>query len=170
MKKSNYEVKHIPVTPHVKKFLIYNFGEEYKYSQCNFLGAVITGVFSKGFRKQTKCTSDITYPIYFHKATLKNAGKRILWDDLIYLNKALDTFFRQNVFTYLDMHRKLENGNLKQKMYEFLLEMDITDEDISYDTLFRNYQRRKKYPKTQKKEINLSEGIHHTAQKISISA
>ncbi|WP_281991236.1 hypothetical protein [Aquimarina aggregata] len=154
---STYITKQIPVSSHVKKYLEYNFGKSYTFSQNNFLGQIIINVFRKGYRKQVVVKCDDSYTVKLKQYQIDVIGNLLEWEDCIVLNKAIDTFFRTQIFFHMDMNRKLDKDNSYPAMVQCLVEMNITESDIKYDTLYRDYKRKCVYPKTTKKKIDFEE-------------
>ncbi|WP_066308661.1 hypothetical protein [Aquimarina aggregata] len=151
---SVYITKEIPVSSHIKKYLKYTFGSTYTFNQKDFFGKLITSVFKKGYRKRVVVKCDDIYTIKLKAYQVKILGNLIEWEECVSLNKAIDSFFRRQVFFHMDMNRKLDKDNSYPAMVQCLFEMDITEDDINYDSLYRDYKRKCSYPKTTRKKIN----------------
>lgn len=145
--------KKISVAPHVKSFLIYHFGRSYQFSRKDWLGPIIAGVLKKGYRTTIKKHGEEEYTINFSEDTLERLGRYIEWNNIIYINIAIDKVFRTMLFQYMDLSRKLNKGTAKQSMIEFLTEFSITEQEISFETLYKDYQRKRKFSKTTKENI-----------------
>ncbi len=150
----NYITKEIPVSLHIKKYLEYNFGKNYVFNQKDFFGKIIVSVFRKGYRKRVVVKCDTSYTINLKQYQIDVIGNLIEWENCVSLNKAVDSFFRAQVFFYMDMQRKLDEDNAYPSMVQCLYEMNITEEDINYDSLYRDYKRKCEYPKTTRKTID----------------
>jgi hypothetical protein len=140
--------KKIPVAKHVKKFLCYYFPEPYTLSTNDFLGPLFAGILKRGFYTNVVKKGEATFEIKFKDYYLERFGKVISWDNVIAFNKAIDQIFRSQLFNHMDLNRKLDEKFAKPAMIQFLAEMNITEDDIDYETLYRDYKRKKVYPKT----------------------
>jgi hypothetical protein len=140
--------KKIPVAKHVKKFLIYYFPEPYTLSYNDFIGPLICGLMKRGFRTDVVKRGEASFEVAFKDDQLKRLGKVIVWDQVIAFNKAVDDIFRKQLYSHMDLNRKLDENFARKSMVQFLVEMNITEEDIDYDSLYRDYKRKKNYAKT----------------------
>lgn len=154
MSTSNVIVKKIPVSYHVKKYLEYHFGSHFNFTQTNFLGGLITGVFRNGYRKRAVVKCDTFYPVHIKEWQLKRIGNHIEWEECMALNRAIHDVFRKQIFFHMNMHRKMDEDLAFPTMVQSLVEMNITEEDINYDSLYRDFKRKTPYPKTIKERID----------------
>ena len=145
--------KVIPVSFHVRKYLCYYFDEPYVFSKNNFLGVLLSGVLKKGYRTRIMKRAESSYKIFIKQDDFFRLGKTIEWEDCLHFNKAIDHFFRRQLFTYMDINRVTSLQTARGAMLLFLHEMDITEDDINFDSLYRDYERKKKYAKTIRKNI-----------------
>ena len=145
--------KKIHVAPHIKKFLEYHFGDYYLFSRKDWFGAIVAGVLKKGYRTSLVKHGEAIYPVKFSPDSMERLGKHIEWSNCIYLNLGVDKVFRSMLFNYMDINRKLNKGAARQSMIEYLAEVDVTEHDISFDTLYKDYRRKQKYPKTTRRSV-----------------
>ncbi|CAL2105498.1 conserved hypothetical protein [Tenacibaculum sp. 190524A02b] len=144
----NIQRKNIPVSKHVKKFLNYYFPEPYTLMPGDFLGTIFIVLFKKGYRTSVVKKAEACFQINVKKNYLQRFGRVIPWENAVAFNKAIDDIFRKQLFNYMDLNRKLDKDFAKTSMVQFLEEMNITEDDINYDSLYREYKRKKNYPKT----------------------
>lgn len=154
-----YITKEIPVSLHVKKFLDYKLGKDYYFSKNDFFGKLLIGVFKKGFRTEeiTKC--DASYSVRLLPRHIELIGNHIEWSDAIYINKGVDDIFRQVLFFHIDMVRKIDNQNAFDTMIQGLYQMKITEEDINFQSLYRDYKRKCSFKKTNRRKIDFKTPI-----------
>ena len=153
---SKYVTKEIPVSPHIRKFLEYYFGTTYTFSKNDFLGKLIISVFRKGFRREEVIKSKDTYTVKILPRQLGLIGNHIEWSDAVYINKGVDDIFRNLLFFHIDMMRKTDKNNAFDTLLQSLYEFRITEEDINFDSLYRDYKRNCRYKKTNLRLIDLS--------------
>lgn len=146
--------KKIPVAKHIKKYLIYNFGKHYIFSKKDWISPLISGLLKRGYRTRIFKTAEDFYEIKISDDEIKRLGRIIEWERVGALNFAIDQIFRKHLFLHMDMNRKLNSGVAMQTMVQYLEEMNITEEDISFDTLYRDYRRKQKYKKSQVQNIS----------------
>lgn len=145
--------KKIPVSKHVKKFLLYYFYEPYIYSKDDFLGPLFAGVFKKGYRTSVMKKGEDSFEVHLRHEDSRRIGSLLSWSNSLAFNKAVDKVFRAQLFNHMDLNRKLDKEMAKPAMVQFLVEMNITEDDIDYDTLYRDYKRKQIYPKTIRENI-----------------
>lgn len=145
--------KKISVAPHIQRFLKYHFGECYQFSRKDWFGPIIAGVLKKGYRTSLVKQGEATYTLQFSEDSLERLGRHIDWDNIIFINIAADKVFRTMLFGYMDLNRKLDKCTARQSMSEFLTEYGITEQEISFETLYKDYQRKRKFPKTSRENV-----------------
>lgn len=145
--------KKIPVSKHIKKFLEYYFPHPYIYRSTDFIGVIIAGVFKKGYRVRVKKKAEAEFTILLKENDVDRLGKVLEWEDCLKFNKAVHSIFLTVLYTHMDISRKLGIEKSKVAMIQLLAEMGITEDDINFESLYREYGRKKKYPKTTTEKI-----------------
>ena len=138
----------IPVDKHVKKFLVYYFKEPYVYSKTDFIAPAIAVLFKKGYRTRVMKECEESFEIHFRRDHYSRFGSLLEWGKVLEFNKAVNQIFRAQLFSHMDINRKLSIELAKRSMVQFLKEMEIIEDDINYETLYRDYGRKQKYSKT----------------------
>jgi hypothetical protein len=153
----------IPVSKHIKKFLEYYFPHPYTYKPTDFIGALIAGVLKKGYRVRVKKKAEAEFTIILKDNDVDRLGKFAEWEDCLNFNKAIHSIFLTVVYTHMDISRKLDIEKSKVAMIQLLEEMGITEDDINFESLYREYGRKKKYPKTTSENI-----VNHLTKKTMV--
>ena len=88
----------------------------------------------------------------------RNVGPTISKTNIDRFNRFLDTLLRKELFDRLDLlksrgENKRKSGKLKQEIESFLEKYEIDPHDLSYETLKKDYQRRKKRGESVLKKI-----------------
>lgn len=138
----------LPVEPHVYKFLLKRVGSDiYVATRKESLGNII--ISSLGNNVDVKHT---TVPHKFTKLF------HIIIKDHIYLknsvvlgvmrgqifNNTIDLLFREELFHYMIINTSHKKSNYLESMRKFLACHDITEDDVKFETLYREFNRKKK--------------------------
>ena len=88
----------------------------------------------------------------------RNVGPTISKTNIERFNRFLETLLRKELFDRLDLletrgENKRKSGKLKQEIESFLEKYEIDPQDLSYETLKKDYQRRKKRGESVLKKI-----------------
>ncbi len=142
----------VPVAPHVKKFLIKEYGSEPIYVRANSdLGRVLILPFSKGvhvppdefdLKEQGVPTGGLTDKIDFEVGFSFDRGA-IIPDRLLLLSLALNGVFRQALYFFTQGRRTLYNSELSAVKH-FLKLYGLTEEDIQESTAIKISQRERR--------------------------
>ncbi|TSE03391.1 hypothetical protein [Aquimarina algiphila] len=151
---SKHITKEIPVSLHVKKYLEYTFGKQYTFSKNDFLGRIIFGVFQRGYRLREKVRLDTTYSIKLTEDNINRLGRHVKWEDCLSLDKGIDSVFRNQLHFLMNIHKKLGFESAKEAMLQGLYEIGITESDINFESLYRDYDRKKRYTKNKRSKPN----------------
>lgn len=148
MRSTSFATFNIPVAPHVKKYLTSTFGEGYKVSQNDFLGMMITPLFTNEVkvnknelvdrRKNTYYPISISYDLFQKQGCFLSPHQSKL------IGRMLDKYVREMLFTHVLIYVKNHPNNHKQAILNFCTVFEINAEDIDPQTLYRDFYRKKK--------------------------
>lgn len=134
----------IPVKPFVKKYLKTRYGDTHTISKSSFLGFLIYDRLNKDF--DPKCDykgMDDIYEVELTNWMFKNQGHTISKQHLNALGHALYLLFREDCFAYVDSER-LNFGTATRALKEFLNKYNIREDDLKFESIYRDYKRKKK--------------------------
>lgn len=146
-------IKKVPVAHHVRKFLVWNFGDQYLFSVKDWIAPIVACMFKRGYRVRAMKKGEAEYTLKIPEKELLLIGKTLEPQNIYLFNNAIDKIFRKQLYTHIDLCVKLKKGKAKQAMLEFLEECDITEFDINFDSLYRDYQRKHLYAKSDREHI-----------------
>lgn len=138
----------IPVAPHIKKYLISNFGENYVVAETDFLGMLLIPYFSKEIKRNElqDLTDSVKSDFYTISVSYKffvRQGFFLSHGQLKIIGRILDKYFREVLFNHVAVYSHNHPKKQKQCIVDFCKLNGITVEDIDPDTLYRDYYRKK---------------------------
>lgn len=140
----------IPVPTYLKKFLTKSYGDDYKVSFNDEIGVLILNTLKNKsvYHEITLSKNQREYDTdYFCvEISLSNFDKygcHITQKDLILLRKSLDNLFRNQMFRTGVMNQSLMNIPFKNTFEMYLKTYGITEDDLSYSTIRRDFNRKK---------------------------
>ena len=152
---------HIPIKPFLKKYLIQKFGAEHCVSRRSWLGRYLIDLLDKQYRKST---DDIKieeyYPVSIPTSIVKDVGFDISGKKLKQLSEMIYKVFVNDLYSYIEVsvssNLKFENErngsinkqNVLKAIDQFLNHYSISEDEISKDTIYRNFHRYKKTDKS----------------------
>lgn len=146
----------IPVKAHVKKYLSDRYGMEHKLTKTTLLGILVFNVLDKKLSKPDKDFSefDHKYEIIVPKRYFNERGFSIDLKKRRFLAICLEKVFNEDLHLFIDTvissHLKI---SATQAMKIFLKKYKISENEVKFETLYRNYQRYCKENITEKKKL-----------------
>lgn len=140
---------YIPVSPHVKKFIQAQYGDEYRISKVDFLGLLLIPFFTKevkGLKNNQTLTDSVkteTYPIHIGFDFFQRQGHFISHNQLRLIGRTLDKYFREMLYNHVMIYSTLYGRGQKQCIIDFCEIYGITPEDFDPDSLYRDFSRKK---------------------------
>ena len=137
----------LPVEPHVYKFLVKRVGSDiYMVTRNESLGNIIISSLGnnadlKKSRTPEKFTKLFHVIIKEHLYLRNSVVLGVQRGELF--NKTIDLLFREELFNYLIISKKLNDVSYLDSLRKFLECHNITEDDISLDTLYREFKRKK---------------------------
>lgn len=137
----------LPVEPHVYKFLVKRVGSNiYVATRKESLGnIIISSLGNNADVKHTKIPNKFTklfHVIIKDHIYLRNSVSLGVMRGQIF-NNTIDLLFREELFHYMVINTSHEKGSYLESMRNFLSCHDITEDDIKYETLYREFNRKK---------------------------
>lgn len=145
----------IPVKTHVKKYLIARYGIQHTITKNSLLGLMVFNQLSKNFSPaKNQITGADVYEVHLTDWCFKNVGHSIDVATLNALGKALELLFRE------DLHEYVKQQLLKQEkataaIKEFLKNYDVTEDELKFESVYKDYKRKHDSIKADKHKKNL---------------
>lgn len=139
---------HIPVQPHVQKFLTAKYGECYQLSQNEFLGMILIPFFSKEVKiiKKTDIRDSVKtelYPVSVSFTFFDRQGCYLSHAQLRTIGRTLDKYFREMLFNHVLIYSQTHQTGFKKCIIDFCELHQITQKEINPESLYRDFQRKK---------------------------
>ena len=137
----------IPVAPHVKKFLSSSIGEKYSVSQDDFLGMMITPLFTKKQKIHRRELSDSKKTVFYEMSIsyeyFEKQGCFLSLEQHRLIGRMLDKYFRDMLYNHVLIYVSKHPGSHKKAIVDFCESFQITVEDIDPETLYKDFYRKK---------------------------
>lgn len=140
----------IPCKTHVKKYLIARYGLQHTITRQSLLGVMVHEKLSKNYNpnERIRFTDDV-YEVVLTEWCFKNVGHSIDMQTLNALGSALYYLFREDM--HLFVRSKIVKGEkATSAIKEFLNNYGITEDDLKFETVYRDYKRKHDGIKTDK--------------------
>lgn len=136
----------IPVSPYIKKYLIAVYGEKYKLSLKDDFGILVLNCLQKKTYYQYKVEKDdrtTSFPVKISISQFEKYGCLIKEQQLYEIHKTLDSQFRESIYRASIINNVRFNIEFKESIWAHLESYDITEEDIRWDTIRKDFNRKK---------------------------
>lgn len=146
MTSTDYSItEHIPVADHVYKFLLVKCGSDsFTATRNHFIGQIVLNSLGKHNDMQepkTQYSKQVNVTIR-ERAYLRN-GVFVGVKSGHVFNNMIDQMFRQELFSHLLVAKDYGKEQFMQSMRNFLEVYNITEDDIKFETLYRDFKRKK---------------------------
>ena len=137
---------HIPCKVHVKKYLIGRYGPNHTMSKKSLLGMILFHLLDKNCPKaniqleEYKQKYDIIIPEFY----FNSRGFDIGYKKKHYLALCFDRIFWEDMLQNIELASSEYHVKPIEAMRKFLKKYNITENDVNFDSLYRQYQRDKK--------------------------
>lgn len=133
----------IPVKPYVKKYLIGRYGKQHTITKSSFLGFLVYDRLNKDFDPKTEYKGlDDVYEVELTNWVFKSQGHSVSKNQLLAIGHALYLLFREDCFEYVESEQT-KAGNATKALKEFLNKYEIREDDLKFETIYRDYKRKK---------------------------
>jgi hypothetical protein len=136
---------HIPCKPHVKKYLAARYGQQHTMSKKSLIGTLLFHILEKQTppadwnRTEYETKYDILIPEYY----FKNRGHSIGYKKKHYLALCFEKIFFEDMMLSIDYAQSEFNVKPIEAMRRFLKKYGINENDVNFDSVYRQYQREK---------------------------
>lgn len=150
---------HIPVSAYLYKYLEFKYGQDYKASEADWFGLLVINTLSRKSnfdyaQRNPKVQAYYTVSICMRKA--ESAGFFVTRRHGEQLAKAVDKLFREEIYIYAILNFENHGVQYKTSIEKITRSMGITEDDLPYDTIRKDFNRNKKrmMEKFMKQNIN----------------
>jgi len=146
----------IPCKSYVRKYLIARYGLNHTITKQSLLGMMVHEKLSKNYNPANYIRrSDDVYEVVLTDWCFRNVGHSIDIPTLNALGSAMYYLFRENLYLYV--RQQLAKGEKATTAIKEFLEMfDITEDELKFETVYRDYKRKHASIKQDKYKKNLS--------------
>ena len=140
-----------PVKNHIKKYLVFKYGQLYKYSSTSSLAILIRDTLSKeSYYNLNKFKNTESYQIELNQPYISRYGVFFDENKLYQFNREVEHLFREELYQFMNFNKNIYKLKYRTSLRDFLKTMEITEEDIKIETLLRDFDRK------HNKKINIS--------------
>ncbi|CAA0239704.1 conserved hypothetical protein [Tenacibaculum maritimum] len=136
----------IPVSQYIKKYLISVYGTNYKLSLKDDFGILVLNCLQKKTYYQYKNEKEdriTSFPVKISISQFDKYGCLITEKQLYEIYKTLDYQFRGAIYRAAIVNNIRFKIDYKDSIWAHLESYDITDEDISWETIRKDFNRKK---------------------------
>ena len=146
----------IPCKSYVRKYLIARYGLNHTITKQSLLGMMVHEKLSKNYNPANYIRrSDDVYEVVLTDWCFRNVGHSIDIPTLNALGSAMYYLFREDLYLYV--RQQLAKGEKATTAIKEFLEMfDITEDELKFETVYRDYKRKHASIKQDKYKKNLS--------------
>ena len=150
-------ILNIPLKPYLKKYLYKKFGKIHHASRSSWLGAYVIDILDKEYRKSNESIKKEDYfPVAIPYSVVCDVGFSVSKVKLSRLEVMIRKVFYNDLYSYIEISRDNElkiydeeyNSIIKQNairaISQYLSFFDITEDELSADSVYRQYSRYKK--------------------------
>jgi len=132
---------HFPVKPHVYKYLQKKVGEKLVVVSTSYFGATVLDILSKNHSDYSVVKSDLTYSVEISLRYMEKNGVYLNPRVVRKFNARIDDIFREELRTHIEISYTINNIPKERSLRDFLLVYDITEDDIKFETLVKDFHR-----------------------------
>ena len=136
-------VVYFPVAPHVHKFLQAKCGVKMVASKQGLYGNVILDLFSKRGANAVKMPETLTFPVEISMRYMRENGIFIDEQVVFKFNNRIDAMLREEMRTYVNLTNSNNSVPKDTAIRQFMDSYKITEEDIKFETLKKDFHRNK---------------------------
>lgn len=146
----------IPVKPHIKRYISVRYGIEHTLTKKSLLGILIFNILDKKTEKPDQSFSDYTekYIIQISQQYFYESGFQISLRKRRFLAICLEKLFIEDFCAYIDIAVSKMNITAAESMRIFLDQYGITENEVKFESLYKQYQRHSNFSIKAKKIVN----------------
>ena len=150
----------IPVKEYLRKYLNQKYGPMHAVSKTSWLGMYIVDLLDKDYRRsKVNLNNESFYTVSVPLSIVKEVGFDICGMKLKNLSKMIHKIFLNDLYGYIEVsmgnnlkfyneaHKTLNKQNVMRAIGQFLKFYSISEDEISVDSIYRNYYRDRKSDK-----------------------
>lgn len=130
----------IPVKTHVKKYLVKQYGAEFKANKKTFFGTFIIELLDRETERVNYFKEEV-YTVTVDRNYTKKTKIALDGNKLRSVGNALEVLFIEDFYKYVDGQLVSPNASAYQAVKNFLKIYDISEDDLKLETMYRKYQR-----------------------------
>ena len=140
---------HLPVTPAIKKYMIGKFGKDYIINMDDWFGNMVINMLenkTNKFYSTSNRDSDFKteeYNISFSTSTADKNGIRIIPQHEAAIFNIINKIFREELYSQALINKRNYYIDYQTTISNILDSYDISDDELSYDALKRDFARKK---------------------------
>lgn len=138
----------LPVPAYIKIYLLSLYGANYKVSLNDDLGILILNILQKKggnynyYKRETDNRNEV-FSIRISFSMFEKFGCIISENQLYHIHKAIDSGFRMNLYRNAIINKNYSNIQYKDSILSFLKAFNINEEQLSYETIRKDFNRKK---------------------------
>jgi hypothetical protein len=130
-----------PVKPHVKKFLLRQYGSAHRATKTTMLGQLVLGALEKTYEKpEKKLPGHYTYAVLVPQGYVNRIGATLPRNTQQHLGELCTHLFNMALNDHLD-NVSWSGGQVYPELRNFLERYGITEDDMKVESLYRAYTR-----------------------------
>lgn len=138
----------IPTKSYLRKFMEVNFGSDVKLTERNWIGVLVLNILKrKTFKnpnydyKKYNFTYDDSLKFRAHLDKTYRYGCILLEPQKFYINRSIEGIFKDEIIKQALINQSAYKIDFKTSILTILDAYDITEEELSYETLRKHYNR-----------------------------
>ena len=153
----------IPLNPHLTKYLTKKYGNTHRVSRKSWLGRYLIDLLDKKYRKSNvNISKDSFYQVSVPPSIIKEVGFELSPLKIKSLSDMIHKIFINDLYSYIEVSvgselkfynedfDSINKQNTLRAINQFLKFYDITEDEISVDSIYRNFHREQKKDKCEK--------------------
>lgn len=150
----------IPLRTFLRKYLVQKYGDYHCVSKSSWLGIYLLDLLDKQYRKvKANINNESYYTVSVPSTVIKEIGFDISAPKLKHLSDMIYKVFLNDLYSYIAVsigselkyynqtHESINKQNIYQAINQFLKHYEISEDELSADTLYKSYQRHVKSDK-----------------------
>lgn len=132
-----------PVKPYIKKFLVYKYGPQFTFTKTSVLAPILTSILDKNSEANINAFhTEECYEVELTEFYIKKYGVFFNERDLYLFNSRIDHLFREEAFGFMIINKQYNNIKYRRSLRDILDAIGITEEDLKFDSLLRDFTRK----------------------------
>ncbi len=138
--------QNIPVADHVYKYLVARCGKDCIVATRNtFIGSTVLSLLSRNndIRHDSKKRHNKLFHVIINEDKYLRNGVHLDYRSAQAFNDLVDKMFREELYCHVMINKYSTNEKFIDSIRNFLEVYDITEEDIKFETIYRDFKRKK---------------------------